>query len=171
MIQSSRHFSSTYQRALHNVLRINTPSKTVFTAIPLKRTVSHLTHSQEKPSSPIDFTPYSFPSTPQSAVLPARISLPQTSRSPQPSSPFSPSLLPSVNTAAERKRMEKESFYMRSLPVSAGLTPYDSSEGKRIFKKALADGGLESFFPLSQQFLTQEEPACEFPKCFTSTFF
>lgn len=52
------------------------------------------------------------------------------------------------------------SFYMREL--STGLIPYDSPEGKKIFKQALEEGGLEAFFPLSQQFLTQEEPACEF---------
>ena len=53
------------------------------------------------------------------------------------------------------------SFYMRELPTSVGLIPYDSAEGKFIFKHALSEGGLEAFFPLSQQFLTQEEPACE----------
>ena len=51
------------------------------------------------------------------------------------------------------------SFYMRNLPTSADIIAYDSPEGKRIFKQALDEGGLEAFFPLSQQFLTQEEPA------------
>ncbi|KAI5791644.1 Phytochelatin synthase-domain-containing protein [Peziza echinospora] len=51
------------------------------------------------------------------------------------------------------------SFYMRELPASADLIPYDSVEGKKIFRNALEEGGLEAFFPLSQQFLTQEEPA------------
>ncbi|KAF8454562.1 Phytochelatin synthase, partial [Terfezia claveryi] len=51
------------------------------------------------------------------------------------------------------------SFYMRELPATASLIPYDSTEGKKIFKQALDEGGLEAFFPLSQQFLTQEEPA------------
>ncbi|KAF8460252.1 Phytochelatin synthase-domain-containing protein [Kalaharituber pfeilii] len=52
-----------------------------------------------------------------------------------------------------------QSFYMRVLPASVDLIPYDSKEGKQIFKDALDEGGLEAFFPLSQQFLTQEEPA------------
>ena len=32
-------------------------------------------------------------------------------------------------------------------------------EGKKLFKEALHDGGMESYFPLSEQFVTQSEPA------------
>lgn len=42
---------------------------------------------------------------------------------------------------------------MRELPKEH-LVGYDTVEGKRLFKQALLDGGLEAFFPLSQQFLT-----------------
>ncbi|KAL0640724.1 hypothetical protein Q9L58_000028 [Maublancomyces gigas] len=47
---------------------------------------------------------------------------------------------------------------MRELPKDH-LIGYDTVEGKRLFKQALLEGGLEAFFPLSQQFLTQNEPA------------
>lgn len=47
----------------------------------------------------------------------------------------------------------KESFYMRELPTDK-LVGYESPEGKELFKAALMEGGLEAFFPLSQQFLT-----------------
>ncbi|RPA98500.1 Phytochelatin-domain-containing protein [Choiromyces venosus 120613-1] len=47
---------------------------------------------------------------------------------------------------------------MRELPKEH-LIGYDTPQGKRLFAKALAEGGLEAFFPLSQQFLTQNEPA------------
>ncbi|KAG0137856.1 Phytochelatin synthase-domain-containing protein [Tuber indicum] len=55
-------------------------------------------------------------------------------------------------------RQSQTSFYMRELPKEH-LIGYDTPEGKRLFAKALAEGGLEAFFPLSQQFLTQNEPA------------
>jgi len=45
------------------------------------------------------------------------------------------------------------SFYMRELPKDK-LVGYDTPEGKKLFKAALLEGGLEAFFPLSQQFLT-----------------
>lgn len=34
-----------------------------------------------------------------------------------------------------------------------------SAEGRRIFQEALQGGGLESYFPLSEQFKTQDDPA------------
>lgn len=46
---------------------------------------------------------------------------------------------------------------MRELPKE-NLIGYDTVEGKRLFKQALLEGGLESFFPLSQQFLTASSP-------------
>lgn len=45
------------------------------------------------------------------------------------------------------------SYYMRELPKEH-LIGYETVEGKRLFKQALLEGGLEAFFPLSQQFLT-----------------
>lgn len=49
------------------------------------------------------------------------------------------------------------SFFKRSLPEA--LVPFASPEGRRMFKSALADGTLDSFFPLVQHFQTQAEPA------------
>jgi len=80
---------------------------------------------------------------------------------PPPPPPPPPQKIETSQTGLQR-RMDG-SFYMRELPSSASLIPYDSPEGKKVFKQALDEGGLEAFFPLSQQFLTQEEPACTFP--------
>lgn len=51
----------------------------------------------------------------------------------------------------------KDSFYKRPLP--SHLIPFNSPVGRTIFNEALALGGLESFFPLIEQFHTQNEPA------------
>jgi glutathione gamma-glutamylcysteinyltransferase len=49
------------------------------------------------------------------------------------------------------------SFYKRQLPD--GCIAFHSPEGKGLFKSALDEGHLESYFSLSLQFLTQSEPA------------
>ena len=51
----------------------------------------------------------------------------------------------------------KWSFYKRVLP--SNLIALNSNEGKERFREALGDGTLESYFPLSEQFLTQSDPA------------
>ncbi|TFJ83896.1 hypothetical protein NSK_004993 [Nannochloropsis salina CCMP1776] len=51
-----------------------------------------------------------------------------------------------------------QSFYRRQLPTSH-CVPFNSSEGRRLFQEALMQGGLESYFPLSEQFKTQDDPA------------
>eukprot|EP00622_Pseudochattonella_farcimen_P002825 FR737858.1.p1 GENE.FR737858.1~~FR737858.1.p1 ORF type:complete len:298 (+),score=24.31 FR737858.1:65-958(+) len=48
-------------------------------------------------------------------------------------------------------------FYKRSLPE--GLVSYSSAAGKKLFDEAFRAGHLESYFPLSEQFITQNEPA------------
>ncbi len=49
------------------------------------------------------------------------------------------------------------SFHGRPLPsVCVG---FSSDEGKRRFAEALASGDAEAFFPLAEQFITQDEPA------------
>lgn len=48
-------------------------------------------------------------------------------------------------------------LYRRPLPDDT--TAFSSPEGRRIFGEALADGGLEGWFPLAEQFHTQADPA------------
>lgn len=62
-------------------------------------------------------------------------------------------------TASQVAATVTSSFYMRELPKDV-LVGYETPEGKALFRQALEEGGLEAFFPLSQQFLTQNEPAC-----------
>ena len=49
------------------------------------------------------------------------------------------------------------SFHKRILPSC--LVSLSSPDGKKIFREALDVGGMESFFPLSEQFVTQSEPS------------
>jgi len=107
----------------------------------------------------LPFTSYPLPKAPPPAPAPPA--------PPVPAIASPPHKLELSQTGLQR-RMDG-SFYMRELPSSASLIPYDSVEGKKIFKQALDEGGLETFFPLSQQFLTQEEPACTFPMLRPST--
>ena len=50
------------------------------------------------------------------------------------------------------------SFFRRELP-SPPATALSSPAGRVLFKEALADGGMEGFFPLIEHFRTQDEPA------------
>jgi len=49
------------------------------------------------------------------------------------------------------------SFYKRPLPE--GCVAFSSAEGRTLFREALAQGTMENFFPLIEQFHTQAEPA------------
>lgn len=49
------------------------------------------------------------------------------------------------------------SYHKRPLPES--LTSLSSKNGKDIFRGALASGGMESYFALAEQFVTQSEPS------------
>eukprot|EP01083_Nonionella_stella_P014021 39425_1 len=51
----------------------------------------------------------------------------------------------------------KFSFHRRIMPSS--LIQFSSPEGRRLFKEALAQNTSEAFFPLSEQFTNQSEPA------------
>eukprot|EP01041_Mallomonas_annulata_P007168 gene7168-14598_t len=51
----------------------------------------------------------------------------------------------------------KPTFHKRPLPKS--LIALSSPQGKALFKEALASGYMESFFPLSEQFITQSDPS------------
>jgi glutathione gamma-glutamylcysteinyltransferase len=50
-----------------------------------------------------------------------------------------------------------KSFHKRVLPET--LISFSSPAGKQLFREALVSGGMESFFPLSEQFITQSEPS------------
>lgn len=53
--------------------------------------------------------------------------------------------------------MSDQGFYRRPLP--AALVPFASPEGRRLFREALAEGNLEGWFALAEQFHTQADPA------------
>ena len=50
-----------------------------------------------------------------------------------------------------------QSLYRRPLPPQ--LVAFAGSEGRALFDAARADGGMEAFFPLIEQFHTQADPA------------
>lgn len=47
-------------------------------------------------------------------------------------------------------------YYRRPLPE--GLVAFSSTEGRALFREALAAGGMEGWFPLAEHFHTQSEP-------------
>jgi glutathione gamma-glutamylcysteinyltransferase len=49
------------------------------------------------------------------------------------------------------------SFYRRPLPPT--LVPFASEEGRALFREALAEGHMEGWFALAEQFHTQADPA------------
>ena len=53
--------------------------------------------------------------------------------------------------------MPDEGFYRRPLPPT--LVPFASAEGRTLFREALAEGNLEGWFALAEQFHTQADPA------------
>ncbi|KNZ60173.1 hypothetical protein VP01_15g7 [Puccinia sorghi] len=59
--------------------------------------------------------------------------------------------------APEKNNVPARSFYQRQLPESC--LSFTSERGKALFRSALADGHLESFFPLASQLVTQHEPS------------
>ncbi len=65
-----------------------------------------------------------------------------------------------VKTSRAAKRtlcLPPETYYKRILPSSC--ISFDSERGKVLFRQALDENNMESYFPLSMQFLTQSEPA------------
>lgn len=51
----------------------------------------------------------------------------------------------------------QQSFHKRPLPPN--LIALSSPLGKQIFREALDEGGMECYFPLAEQFVTQSEPS------------
>lgn len=64
-------------------------------------------------------------------------------------------ILSTASTAVETR--PPTSFHKRVLPDN--LIALSSKEGRELFREALADGTMESYFPLSEQFVTQSEPS------------
>jgi hypothetical protein len=64
----------------------------------------------------------------------------------------------STNTKTNSATETISSFYKRPLPNH--LIPFSSEQGKELFKEAIADGKMESYWTLAEQFHTQSEPAC-----------
>jgi hypothetical protein len=60
-------------------------------------------------------------------------------------------------TRSSSTNKASQSFHKRPLPTT--LTALSSSQGKVLFKEALASDGMESYFPLAEQFVTQSEPS------------
>ncbi|CAM9219525.1 unnamed protein product, partial [Phaeothamnion confervicola] len=62
----------------------------------------------------------------------------------------------------EEAQAVPRSFYRRQLPESSCLA-FSSAAGRKLFAEALDErrlqGNMESFFPLAEQFITQDEPA------------
>jgi hypothetical protein len=52
----------------------------------------------------------------------------------------------------------KGSLYRRTLPEN--LIPFSSKKGRELFLHSMTNGEMEQFFPLIEQFHTQNEPAC-----------
>lgn len=63
----------------------------------------------------------------------------------------------STTTKHQPDELQQLSFHKRVLPSS--LISLSSPKGKVLFKEALSFGGMESFFALSEQFVTQSEPS------------
>lgn len=55
------------------------------------------------------------------------------------------------------KHGETLTFHKREMP--SNLVALSSVDGRRMFRESLDNGDMESYFPLSEQFLTQSEPA------------
>ena len=61
----------------------------------------------------------------------------------------------SVTTRLVQSASGRPTFHKRPLPES--LISLSSLSGKQLFREALAEGGMESYFLLSEQFITQSE--------------
>ncbi|KAN0018942.1 hypothetical protein ACTFIU_002144 [Dictyostelium citrinum] len=65
------------------------------------------------------------------------------------------SLQPVQQTTSQQKPIV--SFYKRNLP--SHLVEFSSDEGKKLFREALANGHMEGYFSLAEQFVSQSDPA------------
>lgn len=66
----------------------------------------------------------------------------------------------SSSTQEVEEAIPKWSFYKRILPNTPSLLAFSSEEGKLLFRETLTTSdAANAFFPLSEQFVTQSEPA------------
>jgi glutathione gamma-glutamylcysteinyltransferase len=66
----------------------------------------------------------------------------------------------SSSTQEVEEAVPKWSFYKRILPNTPSLLAFSSEEGKLLFRETLSTSdAANAFFPLSEQFVTQSEPA------------
>ena len=61
--------------------------------------------------------------------------------------------------ASKLKGMTKSLQTVYKRPLSSQLISFSSQEGRQLFKEAMLDGYMQNYFPLSEQFTTQAEPA------------
>jgi len=64
---------------------------------------------------------------------------------------------PALHNSNSSSSNVDKSFYMRPLPSE--LVDFTSRQGKELFCQGLVAGTMECYFPLAQQFVTQNEPA------------
>ena len=62
----------------------------------------------------------------------------------------------SSNSSSAGSPLPEKSVFKRRLPDE--LVAFSSPQGRRYFGEAIAAGQLEPFFPLAEQFVTQDEP-------------
>ncbi|KAJ3370006.1 hypothetical protein GGF31_004857 [Allomyces arbusculus] len=62
-----------------------------------------------------------------------------------------------MTTPARPRKVYKSSLYMRPMPEC--LVDFSSREGKALFRQALEEGHMETYFRLAAQFTTQADPA------------
>ncbi|CAM9932974.1 unnamed protein product, partial [Discosporangium mesarthrocarpum] len=60
-------------------------------------------------------------------------------------------------TKSTQPLLRPVSFYRRRLPDVC--TAFSSAEGRTIFREAMAEGNMEGYFQLAEQFRTQDDPA------------
>jgi len=81
---------------------------------------------------------------------------------PAPPSPppqqYQPQAAPAQYSPPPQPPGVRRTFYRRVLPTPPA-TAFSSPEGRRLFAEALADGTMAGFFPLVEQYSTQDEPA------------
>ncbi|EGG14857.1 Phytochelatins synthase [Cavenderia fasciculata] len=95
----------------------------------------------------------------QQSQINATTTTTMSSPAPSPSPTSAPAAAPAAATpnVPAKAASFKPSFYQRPLP--SHLIAFSSDEGRKIFREALGDGHMEGYFSLSEQFVSQSDPA------------